>query len=385
MKEKNISDSLIESIAGYYTNKLTQGQAEELLKWVSESKDNRCYFHEIGKVWYTSSQLSSKETDAGKAWKNLLNKIEENDKRPMPKPEVRIRLSVIYRSVAAVLLLAALGIGSIFVFRLQKPNSEIAYFEALAPKGSRSVITLSDGSVVWLNSGTKLRYQRNFGQEGRELYLEGEAYFVVAENKQVPFIVKTSEICITATGTAFNVKAYSDENVVETTLENGEVRIDELNASRLKSESAPVFLKPNQKAVFVKSTKNLSISGPRRKTQLSGNESEVKMRTIPLRIDTLVDTKLTTSWKDSRWIFKSEKLLKLAPILERRYDITITFRDSILRSYKFTGTLKEESLVQVLKAICLAAPIRYEIIHNQVILSEDPDQKNKYHKTQTAN
>jgi len=384
MKEQIISDSLSEAIGGYYANQLNQSQAEELLAWVSDNEDNRRYFREIGNIWYASSQLSTKETDTGKAWKNLMDKIEDNDNRPMPKPEIRIRKSVLYRLVAAVLLIGALGIGTVF-FRLPQTKSAITYFEALAPKGSRSFITLSDGSTVWLNSGTKLRYQSNFGQESRELYLEGEAYFVVAENKQMPFRVKTSDICITATGTAFNVKAYNDENIVETTLENGEVRIDALNTSRYKQESTPVFLKPNQKAVFVKSIKNLSVNRQQQKTKLTRIESEVKIKTIPLKIDSLVDTKLTTSWKDSRWIFKSEKLLKLAPILERRYDIMITFRDSVLRSYRFTGTLKEESLEQVLKAICLAAPIRYEIIHNQVLFFENSSQKNKYHKTQTTN
>ncbi len=385
MKEQIISESVGEAITGYYSNQLTQSQVEELLAWVSENEDNMNYFREIGIVWYNSSQLSRKESDANKAWKNLLDKIEDNGKRPIPKPEVKIPRSVLYQLAATVLLLAALGIGSIFVFRLPKQKSDIAYFEALAPKGSRSCITLSDGSTVWLNSGTKLRYQRNFGLGGREIYLEGEAYFEVAENKQIPFIVKTTDISITATGTAFNVKAYNDENTVETTLENGEVRIDALNTSRFKPESTPIFLKPNQKAVFIKSTKNLSINNPRQKKQLTGNDPGVKIKSIPLKIDTLIDTKLATSWKDSRWIFKSEKLLNLVPILERRYDITITFRDSVLNSYKFTGILKEESLEQVLKAICIAAPIRFEILHNQVVFFEDSGQKNKYHKTLRTN
>jgi transmembrane sensor len=385
MKEQIISDSINEAIGNYYTNQMTQSQADELLKWVGESAENLRCFHEIGKIWYATSQLSSGETDTLKAWENLLGKIKDNDKRPMPKPEIRIRLSVIYRFAAAVLLLTALGIGSIFVFKLPEQKTEAAYFEALAPKGSRSFITLSDGTTVWLNSGTKLRYQRNFGQERRDLFLEGEAFFVVAENKQIPFRVNTSDICITATGTAFNVKAYDDENIVETTLENGEVRIDAVNTSRNKPEITPVFLKPNQKAVFTKSSKNLRINNDEQKTRLSGNVSRTKTRTISLKIDTLVDTKLTTSWKDSRWIFKSEKLIMLAPILERRYDITITFRDSVLQSYKFTGTLKEESLEQVLMAMCLAAPIRYEISHNKVLFYEDSSQKNKYYKPLKTN
>jgi ferric-dicitrate binding protein FerR (iron transport regulator) len=298
----------------------------------------------------------------------------------MPKPELRIKFSVLYRVAAAVLLIAVLGIGSVFVFRFPKTKSQIAYFEAFAPKGSRSFITLSDGSTVWLNSGTKLRYPSNFGKESRDLFLEGEAYFVVMNNPVMPFRVETSDVWITAIGTAFNVKAYSDEGVIETTLEKGEVRIDELDESKMKVESTPVFLKPNQKAVYVKSNKNLSVNNTVQKSPIPSNEPVNKIKTNPLRVDSYVDTKLTTSWKDRRWIFKSEKLIKLVPILERRYDITVTFRDSVLSSYKFTGILKEESLEQVLKAICLAAPIRYEIMHNQVLFFENSGQKNKYFK-----
>jgi transmembrane sensor len=385
MKEKNISDSLVEAIDGYYTNKLTQSQAEELLEWLGKNEENRHYLRELGKVWYASSQISTKEKDADKAWTKLLDKINSDDIRPMPKPELRIPIFVLYRVAAAVLLIGILGIGSVFVFRSPKTRTESAYFEALAPKGSRSVITLTDGSIVWLNSGTKLRYQRNFGQENRDLYLEGEAYFVVAENKQWPFRVKTPDICVTATGTAFNVKAYIDENIVETTLEKGEVRIETLNNSKNKPESSTVILKPNQKAVFVKASKNLTLNQPKQKIQIAGNDSVIKKKNMALRIDSLVDTKLTTSWKDSRWIFKSEKLLSLAPILERRYDITIIFRDSVLRSYKFTGTLKEESLDQVLKAICLASPIRYEIEHNQVLFFEDSNIKYQHNRPLKTN
>ena len=385
MKEKNISDSLGEAIAGYYANKLTQSQAEELLEWLGKNEANRHYLLELGKIWYASSQLSTRETDANRAWTNFLDKIEGDNIRPMPKPELRIPISFLYRVAAAILLIGVLGIGSIFVFRQPKAKSEISYFEALAPKGSRSFITLSDGSTVWLNSGTKLRYQSNFGQKSRDLFLEGEAYFVVARNPEIPFRVKTSDVWITAIGTAFNVKAYTDESIIETTLEKGEIRIDALDDSKLKVESSPVFLKPNQKAVFVKRNKNLSVNSTVQKPQIATKEPAVKMKNIPLRVDSMVDTKLTTSWKDSRWIFKSEKLVRLAPILERRYDITVTFRDSVLRSYKFTGTLKEESLEQVLKAMCLAAPIRYEIEHNQVLFFKDSSKKTIYYKPLKTN
>jgi|WetSurMetagenome_2_1015567.scaffolds.fasta_scaffold01465_6 transmembrane sensor len=385
MKEKNISDSLGEAIEGYFTNKLTQSQADELLEWLGKNEENRQHLLELGKIWFASSQLSTREANTYSAWKNLLSKIEDDEIRPMPKPEFRIPIPILYRVAAAVLLIGVLGIGSIFVFRQTNTKSEIGYFEALAPKGSRSYITLSDGSTVWLNSGTKLRYQSNFGKESRDLFLEGEAYFIVTKNPDMPFRVKTSDVWVTAIGTAFNVKAYNEEGIIETTLEKGEVRIDALDDSKMKVESAPVFLKPNQKAVFVKSNRNLSVNNAVQKTPLPNNEPVDKTKTNSLRVDSNVDTKLTTSWKDSRWIFKSERLVKLAPILERRYDILVTFRDSVLQSYKFTGTLKEESLEQVLNAICIAAPIRYEINHNRVLFFEDSSQKNKYHKSLKAN
>ncbi len=158
-----------------------------------------------------------------------------------------------------------------------------------------------------------------------------------------------------------------------------------LGDSKIKTDLAPVFLKPNQKAVYVKSNKNISINNTVQKPQIALNDAPEKTKTLPLVVENMADTKLTTSWKDSRWIFKSEKLAKLAPILERRYDISIIFRDSVLQSYKFTGTLKEESLEQVLNAMCLAAPIRFEINHNQVLFYENSRQNTKYHKPLKTN
>jgi transmembrane sensor len=385
MKEENISDSLREAITGYLTNSLTQIQAEELRIWLEETEENRHYLQELGKLWYASSQLSTKEKEAESAWADLQHKINENDIRRIKKPELKIGVSVLLRVAATILILAGIGLGTLYIFRSPEMKSEVSYFEAFAPKGSRSFITLSDGSTVWLNSGTRLKYQSNFGKEGRDLFLDGEAYFVVAKNPDMPFRVKTSDVCITAIGTAFNVKAYNEEGSIETTLEKGEVRIDALDNSKIKAETASVYLKPNQKAVYLKSSKNINVNNSSQQTHNVPIEPVSKIKTLPLRVENMADTKLTTSWKDSRWIFKSEKLFNLTPILERRYDIRIIFRDSILRTYKFTGTLKEESLEQVLKAMSLAAPIKYEINHNQVLFFLDSDMKNYYKKPLKSN
>jgi transmembrane sensor len=381
MREYNVSDSLCEAIIAFYENNLTQVQAEELLVWIREDKENLHFFRETGKIWYASGLLSKKGFNTLEAWKTISVKIKENSKRPMPGKEFRISLSALYKYAAAALFFIALSTGSLFIFRKSADQPASGFVETVASKGSRSIITLADGSSVWLNSGTKLRYSSEFGQKSRELYLEGEAYFIVAEDKQIPFKVKTSDIYITALGTAFNVKAYSDESLIETTLEKGEVRIDRISSANHRTGSGPVFLKPNQKAIFDRTSSNLSVNDKDKSVNNIRKNQADKTRPVPIIVESLVDTKLSTSWKDSRWIFKSEKLNKLIPILERRYDVDIVFRDSILSNYKFTGILMEESLSQVLDALCMAAPISYEIQRNIVILYGNQNQEDRFQKT----
>jgi ferric-dicitrate binding protein FerR (iron transport regulator) len=325
--------------------------------------------------------LPNREFNTGKAINTVLERIKENDIRPMPGKTIQIRLSAIIRYAAAAVILLLVGAGSVFLLRNRGYDNLVNYVEAVAPKGSRTIITLADGSTIWLNSDTKIRYKTDFGHTNRELYLEGEAYFVVAENKALPFRVNTTDLCVTAIGTSFNVKAYIEENVIETTLEKGEVRIDKIYTSK-KPSIEPVYLKPNQKAVYNKGSDNLAVNDRKKEASVRQKISEEPIKPVPIIVDTLVDTKLSTSWKDSRWIFKSENLNKLKPILERRYDITIVFNDSSLCYYKFTGTIREESLDQVLKALSISAPIKYSLEQNKVTLFEDPEQIPKFQKIQ---
>jgi len=379
MNDNNITDAIYEAIIAYHENSLTQDQAHVLLAWIEESADNLEYLRETGKILNVTRLLRKSGEDTGEVWNELVSRIEEKKERPFPKPAIKLTLSALYRAAAVVLILIAAGIGTIFIFRNPAKAPAHKYFEAVAPKGSRSVITLSDGSVVWLNSGTTLKYQPDFGKTSRNVILDGEAYFSVAENRDKPFTVTASEIIITAIGTSFNVKAYSDEDIVETTLETGEIRIDNIDNGGRNASAKPVFLKPNQKAVYLKSSGNVNISDKEKAVLADNNQTRPKVKPVELKIDSLVDTKLSTSWKDSRWIFKSERLSNLVPILERRYDIDITFADSALVNYKFSGTLREESLKQVLNALTSALPIiRYEISENVVSLYEDKEMKDRF-------
>jgi transmembrane sensor len=376
-----VKDTIKEAIIGYYSGDLAKDQADKLLIWIQEDPRHLRYFQEMAEIWSSTASLSSVQADTAKALSNIRKKITDRDLRPIPSREIRLRLSTIYKIAAAVLLLISLGIGAWFIKNPAPSNEPVAFVETSAPKGSKSQITLPDGTSIWLNADTKLRYSVDYGTKNRNIYLDGEAYFKVAKNTKLPFRVNTSGITVTALGTVFNVKAYPEEKVIETTLEEGSVRIDPIIKDEAKITGLSIMLKPNQKAVYQKRGKELSVTG-KAPEGIVRNEPETEPKLIPIKVDTstVADIRLYTSWKDSRWIFKNEKLGSLAVLLERRYDVNIQFENETLKEYAFTGTLKEESLEQVLSALSFTAPIRYEIHNKDVRLFEDNSNKKAYQK-----
>jgi len=378
MEEKQVSDELSEALTGYFGNDLSEEQAMMIIKWIREDKKNLSMLRETEQIWNALALHRNKGPDVISAWNNVVERINSNDIRRIPGKQVIIRISSLLKIAAMFILLIGIGIGGLLIFSRSSRQIAGNYFESVAPKGSRSVITLPDASTVWLNSGTTLRYSPDFGKELRDIILEGEAYFSVAENKKIPFRVMAGELCITAVGTSFNVKAYSEEGIVETTLESGKVKIEQLDPEG-KIISEALILKPKQKAVYIRSTRQLSRSGSDEKVRPEIRKAEVnQMAKVTIRVDNLTDTRLATSWKDSRWVFRSEKLRRMVPILERRYDISIIFRDTVLNNYTFTGTIKEDNLEQVLTALCTAAPVKYEMDRNRVILYEDLERKKSF-------
>jgi ferric-dicitrate binding protein FerR (iron transport regulator) len=337
---------------------------------------------QMEKIWHASGFLNKKEPDSKKAFSDIRKKIADRGIRKFPAKEIRLSLPVLWRIAASFLVLATLGIsGTLFFSRDRGKTASSAMVETSVPKGSKSLITLPDGSTVWLNSDTKFRYSVDFGKSDRNVFLEGEAYFKVAKNEKMVFQVNTSDISVKALGTAFNVKAYKEEETVETTLEEGKVTVDLINPSKDAKRVKPVLLMPKQTAIFKKQAGNISIVEAQNKPVEADKPAVIKNPdAIPIEVINIDDIRLYTSWKDPRWVFKNEKLISLAPKLERRYDITITFVDKELEEYAFNGTLFEESLEQVLAAIQLTSPIRYEINSKQVYLYEDKELLRQFKK-----
>jgi ferric-dicitrate binding protein FerR (iron transport regulator) len=233
------------------------------------------------------------------------------------------------------------------------------------PYGSKSRIVLPDGSVVTLNSGSNLKYSSSgFNSASRSVSLMGEGFFTVTKDSTRPFYVTTPGIKIKVLGTTFNVKAYPDENMEETTLVSGQV---EIYASSDKTEKGkPIVLKPNQRAVFLKSENNFLTNDS---GMIIPVTTQVKFKTV--NFQSSCKTEQTISWKENKLIFDNESFSSLVIRIERWYNVKFIVNYPALNSARFTGKFDKETLEQVLNALVTVTPFNYNIKQNLITISKN--------------
>lgn len=180
------------------------------------------------------------------------------------------------------------------------------YNELIVPRAGMYCLSLSDGTRVWLNADSRLKYPVFFAENERRIRLSGEGYFKVAKDTNTPFIVETDLGEIRVLGTEFNVKCYPDETIVATTLVNGKV-------SFINSAIPEKILDPGQQLLFGKGDK----------------EAEIRR----------VNVCNYTGWKDNQLIFHKETLEEIMRILARWYDIEVVFENNALKQLEFSGNL----------------------------------------------
>lgn len=373
-KFQQIDEVLIKYLTGYATEK----ERDIARAWINENPEHAEYFDELKNIYQLTGiirQPSGFNTEEGwnrvKAgyFKMRLETELKNKKAFRRKVFIGVSLS----SAAAILIIIFIGFyGNLFPFKSNN-NNVTAYNEVVVPLGAKSKITLSDGTKVWLNAGSKLRYPVDFLSDSRVVYLEGEAYFSVTKNKHKQFIVKTSNLDIKVYGTQFNVKSYPEENLIQTTLVEGAIAI-ETHSGRNKKI---IYLKPNQTATYYKSLL-VNQTSTHQPQQLPAKVAPIPGKNIEIKEK--VNLVPITSWKDHDWVIVGEELGQLAIQFERRYNVIITFKNESLKKYKFSGTLADETFEQVLKIVQLSAPILYSINGNKVDFRVDPTYQKKYDK-----
>ncbi len=242
-----------------------------------------------------------------------------------------------WQKVAAILLLPLLLFSAVQFFagspkQLLHAPSLLAYNEIHTPSGLRSVFELPDGTKVWLNGNTKIKYPMAFAGNERRVELEGEAYFEVAKNKKKPFIVDIGKLRVKALGTAFNCMAYPGDDIVETTLTEGSVKITRGSNG---DDKGGYILNPGEILTYE------TVAG---QFYLDRGDMEKHI-----------------SWKSGKFVFRNDPLEIVCKKLGRWFNADIEIIGEDIKSYSFTGTFRDEGLNEILGLIGITSPISYNV------------------------
>ena len=214
---------------------------------------------------------------------------------------------------------------------------KLRYNTLKIPRGGEYQLSLSDGTKVWLNSETEIEYPVVFSNMKREIFLKGEAYFEVAENKECPFIVNTSSVSLKVLGTSFNVRAYGDENQTTSTLVSGKVLLRELETQK------EIALVPNEQAVTT--------------------SKETEVRTV--NVDPYI------AWMEGRILFEENTIEEIFNDLSRWYNIEIEYASQDVRDLRYSiDMMRYENLSEVLNILELTEKIKFEINKNKLLILE---------------
>ncbi len=360
----------------YLAGKATEEEAKAIFNWIDASPRNKHEFIELKKIWSLSIEV---EGDEEFAWRQVQKRIRAIKRKNNVNTVLKyaailvislgIAISFIYRDKVEVVIedqiVLELNDGTKKIIRsdgsqeivgtdgeiLGKQNAEgLSYKDAKTENGNELVyntlyipyskrfnLVLADGTKIHLNSGTTLKYPVKF-IEGmpREVFLDGEAFFDVTENKESEFVVKANGLSTTVYGTEFNVNCYKGDDVQEVVLVSGSigVRRDVANAEEL-------VLKPNEKA--------------------SLNNGALYLESV--------NVSGYIAWIDGVLIFENERLENILRKLERHYDVSIKNNYKAINDNRYTGHFDIESVDEILKTFSRHKPFVYEVNGHEITIN----------------
>lgn len=227
-----------------------------------------------------------------------------------------------------------------------KTSAKVTNYTLKVPFGKKFGLTLSDGSKVYLNSGSSITYPNTFNSSSKRVVtLQGEAYFEVKSNKKKPFIVKTDLLNVRVLGTKFNVSAYKNDNSNSITLVEGKVAVSKSVAFK-NQKSKSILLEPNQRA-FAKRNGNKTII----KKQVSSVSKYI-------------------SWKNRELEFKNDKFIDITKKLERNFNVKIVSNNKRLNNIEFTGNFNKQDVFDILDSFRVHTSFTYTVENNNILIKK---------------
>ena len=303
-------------IARYLNGDCSKEDEKELMNWVADNPDHKKLYLEIKDAWDVSLKTSFQESE------QLLRFYK---KQATQKRKLQLPRWVSGVAVAAVLVLGLL-LGGLFQNDFFSLQSQVESFSV--PMGSRSQLTLADGTMVSLNSDSRLELCKDFSAQKREVSLIGEGYFEVKSDKKHPFTVKTAKFDVTVTGTKFNISSYATDQKISATLAEGKIELSTINHNTIE-------LSPGQKISF----------------DQQSMEPQLEQADVTSEL----------AWVTGEFIFKEIPFPDLIKRLERWYNVKLVYENSEFNSMVYSGSFKnQETIWQVLDALKLTTPIDYK-------------------------
>jgi len=286
------------------------------MRHVIENTRDVEFSHILKEEWNENISQGELSKEAKTNIKRKLDFYIENDKKRIARKRVF--------QIAAVVI-PFIVFSSILIFRQLSVDNADSFIVSVQ-RGNKALVTLPDQSKVWLNSNTVLEYNRG-EKNTREVRLSGEAFFKVFKDIKQPFIITLNNLQVEVLGTSFNVKAREGSDIIETSLVEGSIKLQGTDLSQ------DYYLKPNEKAIYSQSTKQIQI-----------------MKT---------DNDIETAWKDDKLKFNSERFVDVMSMLEDWYNVKIICKCPEIENDLMSGTFKYEKLETILDAIKMQYNIRY--------------------------
>lgn len=307
-------------IIKYLRGKSSANEQNELLNWLRKD-EHLNEFQRIKEEWKDEAGKEDVPSEFVSDWRTIQNRMMEQ----LQQDVLRKQRTLNFFRYAAILLVLIAVPALVYILSSDRQTNPLVYTTVAADYGQISKVVLPDSTVIWVNSGSTIKYNNQFSASNRDIELVGEAYFKVHKNKDLPLVVASEDLRVKVLGTEFGVSAYPEENDIQVVLEKGKVELSSNSNARLRQE-----LHPGELANFNKEKKEMKLSA--------------------------VNTGLFTSWKDGLINIYNLPLSELVIRLEKRYNQKFVV-DNAIKGLPYTFTIRDEELSSILSLMEQITPV----------------------------
>lgn len=318
--------------ARFFIGECTEDELREVNAWLNESSGNARELFKLEEVYHLGKLgCVSDEGMIDKAENRLFKRLEQEKIRQHKVQKMNDWMRY------AAMFIGIFILGSVSCYLLYQAHGTSEALLTVTTQEQIKELKLPDGTRVWLNKNTILKYPREFSAVGRKVYLEGEGYFEVKRNPDKPFVVQSKAMQVRVLGTVFNLKSDKANMSAVATLLKGEIEV------KGNHDEGLIVLSPGQMA------------------ELNG----ITRRLIVKQVDTGIE-----NWHDNQFIFDKADIFTIARTLENSYNVRVILAPDIDVQKTYTGALpKKENVEAVLNQLRNSIPVEYKIVGNSVFLS----------------